>query len=229
MEIHSEAAKKLSTHTLFSALNESEFEELIKNCRLQDVPNHQYLFSQGDPAVCFYFVLSGKFKLSRIAPSGSEKVIEIIGEQETIAEALLFMEQQNYPVTAEALSKSSVVAVRGETYLKILKNRADLCFNIMGSLCVRLHQRLQEIERLSLQNATDRLVHYLATHTPTDAGNGHQLVLDVPKRVLASRLSMLPETFSRVLHKLADDQIIDVHSRKIIITDVERLHSYYQF
>lgn len=225
----SESAELLKSHTLFSSLNEEECEDLFRHSKVSDVANHQRLFTQGSAAHHFYFVIKGKFKLARVAPNGNEKVIEIIGPRETIAEALLFMDQQKYPVTAEALTDSQVAVIHGPTYLRLLNNRADLCFKIMGSLCVRLHQRLQEIERLSLQNATDRLIHYLASHIPQEANNGHELILDIPKRVLASRLSMLPETFSRVLHKLADEQIIDVRSRKIIINDVKRLHGYYQF
>lgn len=228
MDTNADSAQRMKSHTLFSALSEAEFTTICQNAKTITVGNQERLFSQGDEANHFFYVANGKFKLSRVAPTGNEKVIEIIGSQETIAEALLFMEQKSYPVSAEALTKSSVVAIRAQTYLQLLQNRSDLCFKIMGSLCVRLHQRLQEIERLSLQNATDRLVHYLATHTPPDAQNGHELVLDIPKRVLASRLSMLPETFSRVLHKLANDNIIDVRSRKIIINNVKKLNEYYQ-
>ncbi|MDX1692898.1 MAG: Crp/Fnr family transcriptional regulator [Ketobacteraceae bacterium] len=227
MDPNSEAASRLKSHTLFSSLYDEELVTLLQHCKVLDFDQHTRLFSQGEDANYFYYVIAGKFKLARVAPSGNEKVIEIIGPGETIAEALLFMEQQKYPVTAEALTPGQVVAIRGQAYMSILKGRSDLCFNIMGSLCVRLHQRLQEIERLSLQNATDRLIHYLATHSPPDVKDGHELVLDIPKRVLASRLSMLPETFSRVLHKLVDEQVIDVRSRKIIINNVERLHEYY--
>lgn len=229
MNISNQSSNLLKSHTLFSALKPDEFEDLLKHSKEIQVDTGQTLFSQGEDASHFYFVVSGKFKLSRVAPSGNEKVIEIIGAEETIAEALMFMDQKQFPVTAEALEKSQVISIRCQPYFQLLQERADLCFRIMGSLCIRLHQRLQEIERLSLQNATDRLIHYLATHIPEDAEDGYELVLDIPKRVLASRLSMLPETFSRVLHKLANENLIEVHSRKITITDANRLKDYYRF
>lgn len=219
----------LESHTLFSCLNDNELDQIKAQIKLIELNSSDTLFSQNQDANTFYFVISGKVKLFRIAPSGNEKVIEIIQANETIAEALMFMEEKRFPVTAEALEKTSVLAIRSSVYYEILKNRSELCFHIMGSLCIRLHQRLQEIERLSLQNATDRLIHYLLTHTPDSAENGYELTLDIPKRILASRLSMLPETFSRVLHKLGNEQIIDVHSRTIVISDVKKLKDYYQF
>lgn len=226
---NSASFQALASHTLFSCLNDDELGQVNANSKEIDLNSGETLFSQDQDANFFYFVVTGKMKLFRIAPSGNEKVIEIIQTKETFAEALMFMDEKRYPVTAEALEKTRLLSIRSATYYQILQNRSELCFRIMGSLCIRLHQRLQEIERLSLQNATDRLIHYLLTHTPESAENGYELTLDIPKRILASRLSMLPETFSRVLHKLGNEQIIDVNSRTIVISNVKKLRDYYQF
>ena len=44
--------------------------------------------------------------------------------------------------------------------------------------------------------------------------------------MLASRLNLTPEHFSRVLHELAEQGLIDIDGRNIEIRDLERLRAY---
>ncbi|MCP3670678.1 MAG: winged helix-turn-helix domain-containing protein, partial [Gammaproteobacteria bacterium] len=52
--------------------------------------------------------------------------------------------------------------------------------------------------------------------------------LAAPKGVLASRLSVKPETFSRILHNLMDQDIISVKGGHIDVLDVDELRSIAQ-
>jgi CRP-like cAMP-binding protein len=50
--------------------------------------------------------------------------------------------------------------------------------------------------------------------------------LPVSKATVASRLSLTPEYFSRVLRELEDARLIEVDKRDIRILDVKRLAEY---
>ncbi len=50
--------------------------------------------------------------------------------------------------------------------------------------------------------------------------------LSAGKSVVASRLNMTPEHFSRVLHELQSAGLIEVDGRMVRILDVERLRGY---
>ena len=50
--------------------------------------------------------------------------------------------------------------------------------------------------------------------------------LPVSKATVASRLSLTPEYFSRVLHQLESEGLIEIARREIRILDVRRLASY---
>jgi len=47
--------------------------------------------------------------------------------------------------------------------------------------------------------------------------------LSAGKSVIASRLNMTPEHFSRILHELGNDGVIEIHGRTVRIPDVGRL------
>ena len=88
---------------------------------------------------------------------------------------------------------------------------------------MRLHQRLNEIDTLTLGNASRRVARYLCQEQ--EAGNGH-IQLCVPKRLIASQLGIQPETFSRILHRLEDEGIIRIDGRQIDVLDRQRLEQF---
>ncbi len=53
-----------------------------------------------------------------------------------------------------------------------------------------------------------------------------EVVLPVSKAAIASRLSLTPEYFSRVLSELESAGLIEVQRRTIRILDMERLAAY---
>ncbi|QLQ32575.1 MAG: winged helix-turn-helix domain-containing protein [Candidatus Thiothrix singaporensis] len=90
----------------------------------------------------------------------------------------------------------------------------------MSLLSKRIQWLLDEVDNLTLHNATFRLIYFLLeTHQHPNYCN--IISLDVPKHVLASRLSVRPETLSRILKNLAKQELIALHDHKIELVDIE--------
>ena len=181
-----------------------------------DMVEGESLFFQGDDAEHFYLVLSGRIKLYRVSPDGKEKVVEIMEAGATFAEALMFMDQPHYPVTSTALSSSRVIAINSRDFKAMLRESIETCFVIMGSMSFRLRGLIREIDALSLDTGTVRTVSYLLNQAPTDSDS---FELKVAKSVIASRLSVKPETFSRILKNLHEQDIVSIDGRKVTIHD----------
>jgi CRP-like cAMP-binding protein len=201
---------------LFSALSETQLERVRRHCHITDMVEGESLFFQGDNATSFYLVLSGRIKLYRVSPEGKEKVVEIMGTDATFAEALMFMDAPHYPVTATALAPSRVIVINGREFKAMLRESIDSCFLLMGSMSYRLRGLIREIDALSLDTGTVRTVAYLLHHAPADANH---FELRVAKSVIASRLSVKPETFSRILKNLHERGIVSIDGRNVTIHD----------
>ena len=85
------------------------------------------------------------------------------------------------------------------------------------------HQRLGEIETLTLQNATQRFALYLIQQLENRAVDSAEIDLQLPKRLIAARLSMQPETLSRTMARLRQAGLIESRGRHIHIPSVARL------
>lgn len=210
----------LSASHLFSELDETQLERVRRNAHVNDMIEGESLFFQGDDATHFYLVLSGRIKLSVVSPDGKEKVVEIFESGATFAEALMFMDAPHYPVTATALSPSRVIAINARDFKSMLRDSVDTCFLLLGSMSYRLRGLIREIDALSLDTGTVRTVAYLLQHAPDDADH---FELEIPKSVIASRLSVKPETFSRILKNLHEREVVSIEGRKVVIHDREAM------
>lgn len=206
----------LTASHLFSALDETQLERVRRHSHITDMVEGESLFFQGDDATSFYLVVSGRIKLYRISPEGKEKVVEIMETGVTFAEALMFMDQPYYPVTATAIAPSRVISINAREFKAMLRESIDSCFLLMGNMSYRLRGLIREIDALSLDTGTVRTVAYLLHQAPADADS---FELKVAKSVIASRLSVKPETFSRILKNLHERGIVSIDGRNVSIHD----------
>ena len=209
--------------SLFEGLQESDFAKVLENTKLCELETDETLFSQQQSATDFFFLLSGKMKLSLLSFDGTEKVVDIINEDNTFAEAVMFKGIPRYPVNANALAKSKVLCINAEVYTGILHNSPETCIKVMGCLSLRLHWLMNELDRLSLHNATYRLVSYLLENISEDMVESAEVNLAIPKHVVASRISVTPETLSRTLKRLSQQELLEVHDSHIVLVNPEEL------
>ncbi|MBY4676379.1 Crp/Fnr family transcriptional regulator [Marinobacterium arenosum] len=218
-----QALQKAHQHPLFNALNPEQFHRLEERVRVIDLAAGESLFRQGEQAERFYMVVRGTMKVFRLSSDGQEKIIEVIGSGETLAEAVMFLDKPAYPANADAVEASQVLVFSSQVYKSLLAESSDCCFKVMAALAIRLHSRLKEIETLTLQNARHRVGRFLCSLLPPDCGEQSEIQLPVAKRLIAARLAMQPETFSRIMHDLKERQLVEVHGRKLLIRDVAAL------
>lgn len=210
---------------MFSCLNEDQLQRIIRTAKIFTLQNKQRLFDRGQMAHFFYLVRSGQIKLFRQTSKGDEKIIEIIRPGQMFAEAVMFLINRAYPVYAQALETSQVLGFDINTYLDLLRDSPESCFGLMASMSKRLHRHIDEIDYLTQQNASFRVVYYLLQQTP-DENVDPAIHLTTPKTVIASRLSIKPETLSRILTKLTIQGLIEVHGNDITLSDLAGLKKY---
>ena len=147
--------------------------------------------------------------LTRTAMDGNEKVIDIINPSQTFAEAVILSGCDSYPVNAQAVSPSRIISIDSSSYLTLLRGSSELCLKVMARMGQRMHWLVNEVGRMALHNATYRLIGYLLDQVDAKDTHKRSIQLVAPKQVIASRLTITPETLSRTLKKLAELELID--------------------
>lgn len=207
---------------LFTGMDATHYREVVDHAGLVQLSAGQTLFQQGQPLMAIYWVVEGMIRLYRVSPQGEEKVIDLVGAGRSFAEAALFM-GGHYPVCAAAQSASRLIAIDAVHFRNWLAQDTGRCFRLMAAMSARMHKLLNDIDQLTLMKGTDRLLQYLLDHADPDEQGRQVVELEAPKLVIASRLGIKPETFSRLLHKLVEQGCIEVQENRIYIADPERM------
>ena len=202
---------------LFSGLFPEELEQLLAHARVREVKSHEAIFAEGDKAGAFYFVVSGAVRLYRLSPKGDEKVIEIIMAGSTFGEAVVFL-GGHYPLYAAALSDTKLVEIPTNDFVRALKANGAMALRMLASISIRLHQLINDVQALTLETAGQRVAGYLLEQCPPGAQSADVHIV-VHKNVIASRLGVKAETFSRVLATLRDLGLISVAGSDIHVAD----------
>ena len=85
---------------------------------------------------------------------------------------------------------------------------------------------MKDVQAYALHSGVERVIGYLLRDLPDEsdlAAGAQRVVLPVSKATIASRLSMTPEYFSRVLRELEGKGLIEIDKREIRIPDPKRL------
>ena len=214
--------QELRQHYLFRRLSDEAFITILKQSNLTSLKRNEVLFEQGDNASRFFLVRSGQVMLFQTSPEGNEKIVDIIGPGQTFAEAVMFMEGNRFPVNARATNNSELFYFDNKAFTQELHNSNALCFAMMADMSTRLKGLLTEISELTIYNAKHRLISYLLGHI-NDLKEQPTVKLTATKSMIASRLSITPETFSRIMSKLKKEGLIKIEDEVITLLQPDKL------
>lgn len=215
----------LSMLPLFQDMESAELGRLAQGSQLRQFARGEDVFRIGDPCNEFHVTVSGQIKLYAVSPAGQEKIIEIVGPGNSFGEALMFSDKP-YIINAQALTDTLLLSVSKVCLLREIAEDTRFCMRMLAGLSRRLHGLINDVQAYSLHSGVERVVGYLLRDLPDEGDqidSVQSVVLPVSKAAIASRLSMTPEYFSRVLHELEAKGLIEIDKREIRIPDPRRL------
>lgn len=218
----------LAVLPLFSDLSPSELERVATGCQVRRLARGDTVFRYGEPCEEFHVVVTGQVKLFALSPAGQEKVIELIGPGHSFAEALMFTGKP-YILNAQTLASTLLLKVGKQAMLDEIERDPRFSLRMLAGISRRLHGLVRDIESGALHSGMQRVIGYLLReHQHDDNLNGEVYTVSLPvsKATIASRLSLTPEYFSKVLHELESENLIEIDKRDIRIIDVRRLAGY---
>ncbi|HXE40152.1 MAG TPA: Crp/Fnr family transcriptional regulator [Azonexus sp.] len=218
----------LLTHIpLFNGLAPEEIARIARSTREIHASKGDILFHKGDPCNGFHLLVYGQIKLAFTSAQGTEKVVEIMGQGQSFGEALMFMEKP-YIVFAQALTDSLLLHVSKAAVFEELERDHKFGRKMLAGMAMRLHQLMSDVESYSLHSGKERIIGYLLRELSDADQDGVKVSITLPtnKGVIASRLNLTQEHFSRILHELIELGLIVVEGRKIHIPSVANLRKH---
>ncbi len=190
------------------------------------LPAESVIFRQGDLPLALHFVAHGQVKLSLHTERGDDKVFELIGPGGSFGAVPVFLNVA-HTLTAETIAETRLVQIAKNAVLAELECNPHFSYRMLREVCRRLQERTRDFENCMLLNGARRVTNFLLSQLPDDVTGGSAAVtLPAKKGIIASRLNLTHEHFSRILHEIQAAGLIEVRGREIRMKDVGRLRTY---
>ena len=211
----------LAALPLFKALDAAALARLAAATTRRPLKRGERLFSKGDAVTGMYVVVYGEIRLVARTPARGERLTGVVAAGRSFGEPVMFLEKPAV-VDAEAAGDALVLHVPKQAVFDEIERSPLFARRIIAGLSQRVESLVKELERQSLGSGRARLVDYLR-HGAGEGGGPGLVVLPAAKGAIASHLNLTPEHFSRVLHDLADEGLLQVQGRRITVPDRQRL------
>lgn len=211
---------------LFEGLDADVLEHLARHASLRAFAKNQEIAAAADMAAEFHFLVTGNAKVQLQTTGGRKKVVEIVRPGYNFDECMpMQAARQNLHVIA--IGSARVLSIPKEVVQAVLEAHPPLAMRFIRSMSQRMAQLMGELNSHIFDNAMQRFVRYivgqLVPASQADSPQAVTVTLPAGKAVVASRLSLSPEYFSRMLRQLESEQLIAVDNRSIAIPDLSRL------
>lgn len=214
---------------LLQSLPSEELERLLASSKITNFSREDIVINQGQTAQYFFLVLKGQLKLTLLSSEGKEKIIKFVDAGDTFAEAIMFLQGKHYPISALSTKNSTVLSIPNDQYYKLLSNNSELCMKMLGNICLKMRGHVNEIEMLTILDASQRVLKFFYDLMPCNIKNGESYPVTMSKKLIASKLSMRAETFSRVLKRFEEQKIFAFNHHQILVLDREKMADYQAF
>ncbi len=206
----------------FRQVAPARLQQLARHAEMRVAPKDTRLYERGDPSTGCFALVRGLVALTLSAPGATAKVLRLVQPGETFAESVMF-DPRPHPVSAIALADSQVVFLPVQAVLELLEHDRTFTRAMLASLSQRIHMLIADIEAYSLASGTQRIAAYLHGLADPPSATPARVRLPANKTVIASRLGVTKETFSRLLHDLSSQGLIEVCQREVVLRDPLRL------
>lgn len=210
---------------LFEDIGKDGSALLAQNSRIITCKRGQFLFMHGDPVTYFYVICRGAMQVFRETPGGHEITSDILIAGEELNTDEMVTNQSSHAVNARAIEDTSLLEIPVTWMRAHLKDFDNLAEKLLASLSDRLQDAQFEAEQLSTMSAAQMVACYLKKLCVLYDFDPHGFNLPYTKTLIASRLRIEKETFSRTLQTLRDHGIT-VKGTHVCIHDMHKSDNF---
>ena len=176
------------------------------------------IFGEGESAKYIYKVVSGSVRTSKILDDGRRQIPGFY----LAGDFFGFETGANYSISAEALAKTNVVAMKRSTVFDRAAKSASLFSEIWNLTAIEL-KRAQSHAVLLIMSAQERVENFLLEMADRELSKG-QIELPMSRQDIADYLGLTIETVSRTLTLLEKSGVISLpSSRRIVLNNYDGL------
>lgn len=211
----------LAQISLFRRVTADDRERLVAVSQLRNYDRGDRVFDEGDPSDFFIIVVTGRVKVFKHTPAGSDLILEIFGPGGPLG-AVAAYESRPYPASAEALEPATCLLIPRPDFFLLLEQHPSLVRGLLSSLSLRLVElttRLAELTGGRIETRFARLFLKLADQLGQPGRGGLFIPLPLARQELADMTGTTIETCIRIMSRWGKDEVLRTEKDGFVLID----------
>src|SRR6476661_2278047 len=202
----------------FPSLERSLIEEMVKAGEIKSLDEGEVLMRTGQNIRSAILVLEGLIKIYREDEMGNEYFMYFLDSGKACAISLVCsLGQETSGVLAKAVTKATVLTIPPQNVNEWMGKYKSWAQFAVNSYRERFEELLQVIDHIAFRNMDERLVFYLKRYQEKFSTN----IISTSFTEIAQELNSSREVISRLMRKLADRGIIQLHGTHVELMDLD--------
>jgi CRP/FNR family transcriptional regulator, nitrogen oxide reductase regulator len=213
--------------TLFRRLSADDRKRLAAVASLRHFDKGESLFSEGDGSDLLFTVVTGRVKVFKTTPRGTDIILELFGPGDPVG-AVAAYESRPYPASAVALEPTSCVIIPRRAFFSLLETYPSMVRGLLVGLTHRLVELTNRLTELSGGRVEGRLARFmlkLAQDMGQARPEGTFIGLALSRQELADMVGTTIETSIRIMSRWSKDNIVQTEKNGFLVVDRAALES----
>ncbi|KQR20137.1 hypothetical protein ASF79_11155 [Agreia sp. Leaf335] len=213
--------------SLMAPFSDEQLDSLAAQSFVVSLSRGELLFEEGTASAHFYIVRSGRIRIARRSPEGTELGLSVVDGGGTIGD-LSVMDGLARSATAESIDDAEVIAVPADRIRSLLTSSPEALMSVVEELASIVRRLTGTQSDLVFLDLPRRLAKLLLTYIPEWRHDANQVSVELPmsQAGVAAQLGVARQSLNTALRTLTRDGRITVDGRRVTLTDVAALKSY---
>jgi CRP/FNR family transcriptional regulator, nitrogen oxide reductase regulator len=179
------------------------------------------LFSEGDASELLFTVLTGRVKVFKTTPRGTDVILEMFGPGDPVG-AVAVYESRPYHASAVALEPTTCVIIPRQAFFSLLEGYPTMVRGLLVGLTHRLVELTNRLTELSGGRVEGRLARFflkLAQDIGQQRTDGTFIALTLSRQELADMIGTTIETSIRIMSRWGKDDIVRTEKDGFVVVD----------
>lgn len=211
----------LRRSALFRRLTPDDRQRLAAVATLRAFEKGTTLFSEGDESELMYTVVTGRVKVFKTTPRGTDVILELFGPGDPVG-AVAVYESRPYPASAIALEPTSCLLIPRRAFFALLEGYPTMVRGLLVGLTHRLVELTSRLTELSGGRIEGRLARFflkLGTDMGQRRDDGIFIPLVLSRQELADMIGTTIETSIRIMSRWGKDGVVRTDKDGFVIVD----------
>ncbi|NQV47780.1 MAG: Crp/Fnr family transcriptional regulator [Rhodospirillaceae bacterium] len=213
-------------NTEWNTLSEDELDLIDQFKRVSDREPGEIIYHQGDQSEGVYCIQSGLVGIRQLDADGKETLLRLCNPGETVGyRALLGNSEHTH--FAEILAPSHICFIERKIVTDLLAKNPVIGERFLVRSLKELTEAEDNLVRSRSLKVRTRLLHCLMVlfdqYGSGDELSGYMLKIPISRKDLASLIAVTPESISRAISHLEEDNLVRFEGRNVHFSNIEAI------